>query len=262
MSILNDLFLHRKFTLIAGPCVIESEDLCMRVAGTVQVMAENLGIPYIFKASFSKANRTSGSSFRGPGIDKGLEILARVKGELGIPILTDIHEINQAEPVSQVVDIIQIPAFLSRQTDLIEAAARTKVAINIKKGQFMSPTEAIEAINKVRKFSDAVSITERGTTFGYNNLVVDMRSIALLKPYAPVIFDATHSVQYPGMGGDRTLAPVLARSGIAAGADALFCEVHPDPDHALSDGPNSLTFDLLAQTLIQTRAIREALSTC
>ncbi|HZM03630.1 MAG TPA: 3-deoxy-8-phosphooctulonate synthase [Candidatus Saccharimonadales bacterium] len=233
--------------LIAGPCVIENECLCLQVAASLQKTCRALGLTYIFKASFDKANRSSGQSFRGPGLNDGLAILAQVRRQFGLPILTDVHTEEQVSAAAEVVDILQIPAFLCRQTDLILAAVRTGKIVNLKKGQFLSPQEMGQVIKKaIGGGGHKVMVTERGTTFGYNNLVADMRSIPILGQFGvPVIFDATHSVQLPGAGGDcsggqRHLAPILARCAVAAGADGLFIETHPDPDHALSDGPNMI----------------------
>lgn len=235
----------RRLFLIGGPCVIESEKLCLDVARTLKKVCSRLGITYVFKASYDKANRSSGKSFRGPGIDGGLEILARIREQVGIPILTDVHSEAEASKAGEVVDILQIPAFLCRQTDLIHAAIRSGKIVNIKKGQFLSPQEMVNVVKKANEAGgDKLMLTERGTTFGYNNLVADMRSIPIMKRFGfPVIFDATHSVQLPGGGGDRSsgqreFAPVLARCAVAAGATGLFIETHPDPEHALSDGPN------------------------
>jgi 2-dehydro-3-deoxyphosphooctonate aldolase (KDO 8-P synthase) len=233
--------------LIAGPCVIENEKLCLQVAAALKKTCAALGIYYVFKASFDKANRTSAKSFRGPGLDEGLRVLAKVRAELGVPVLTDIHHESHAAVVGEVVDILQIPAFLCRQTDLIEAAAATGQIVNLKKGQFLSPAEMGQVVEKARlSGAEKILLTERGTTFGYNNLVADLRSIPLMKKFGcPVIFDATHSVQLPGGGGDksggqREFAPVLARAALAAGANGLFIETHPRPDRALSDGPNMI----------------------
>ncbi len=233
--------------LIAGPCVIENERLCLWIARTLKQTCHDLGIFYVFKASFDKANRTSGKSFRGPGVEAGLKTLAKVRGEFGVPVLTDVHTEAQAVAAGQVVDILQIPAFLCRQTDLIEAAVATGKIVNIKKGQFLSPAEMSQVVAKARSAGGKhLLLTERGTTFGYNNLVADMRSIPMMKKTGcPVIFDATHSVQLPGGGGDkssgqREFAPVLARSALAAGASGVFIETHPRPDSALSDGPNMI----------------------
>lgn len=262
-----DLFDKRRFVLIAGPCVAESEALCLDVARTVRRMCEMRGIGYIFKASFDKANRTSASSYRGSSMQAGLDILQAVRREVDVPVLTDIHLPSQAAPVAKVVDVLQIPAFLCRQTDLLEAAAQSGCPTNIKKGQFLAPEDIQHAVSKYRHAGGTrVAVTERGTTFGYHNLVVDMRGLPLMQStcQAPVIFDATHSVQRPSAGngvsgGDRTMAPVLARAAAAVGIDGLFCEVHPDPDQALSDGPNSLTYSLLEQTLDAVVAIQAAL---
>jgi 2-dehydro-3-deoxyphosphooctonate aldolase (KDO 8-P synthase) len=234
-------------TLIAGPCVIENEVLCLKIAGKLRQLSEKLGITYIFKASYDKANRTSAKSFRGPGLDAGLDVLARVRTKIGVPVLTDVHTEAQVSAAAQVVDILQIPAFLCRQTDLISAAVHTGKVVNLKKGQFLSPQEMGQVADKAKAAGGSrILITERGTTFGYNNLVADMRSVPILKGFGfPVIFDATHSVQLPGAGGDkssgqREFAPILARCALAAGADGLFIETHPQPDHALSDGPNMI----------------------
>jgi len=237
----------RQLFLIAGPCVIESEKLCRQVAARLKAVCAAAGIFYVFKASFDKANRTSAKSFRGPGLEEGLETLAKVRAEIGVPILTDVHNEAQAIAAAEVVDILQIPAFLCRQTDLIEAAVDTGKIVNLKKGQFLSPTEMGRVAEKA-KLSGAsrILLTERGTTFGYNNLVADMRSIPIMKSFGcPVIFDATHSVQLPGGGGDkssgqREFAPVLARAALASGANGIFIETHPHPDKALSDGPNMI----------------------
>ena len=238
---------RRRLFLIAGPCVIESQKLCLQTARALQKACDALGIFYIFKASFDKANRTSAKSFRGPGLDRGLKILARVRAQFGVPVLTDIHTEAQATVAGEVVDILQIPAFLCRQTDLIEAAALTGQIVNLKKGQFLSPAEMGRAVEKARNAgAKKLLLTERGTTFGYHNLVADMRSIPIMKSFdCPVVFDATHSVQLPGGGGDksggqREFAPVLGRAALAAGANGLFLETHPRPDRALSDGPNMI----------------------
>jgi 2-dehydro-3-deoxyphosphooctonate aldolase (KDO 8-P synthase) len=246
-SIWKSLTAGNRLILIAGPCVIESEELCFKVASTLQKVCRRLGIYYLFKASFDKANRTSGRSFRGPGVEEGLEILSRIGLELEVPVLTDVHTEAQAAVASEAVDVLQIPAFLCRQTDLIAAAVRTGRIVNVKKGQFLSPGEMGQVVEKARSAGGRkVLVTERGTTFGYNNLVADMRSIAILgRAGCPVIFDATHSVQLPGGGGNkssgqREFAPVLARAALAAGADGLFIETHPHPESALSDGPNMI----------------------
>jgi len=231
--------------LIAGPCVIESEKTALAIATRLAGMARRLKIPLVFKASYDKANRTSGESFRGPGLSAGLRILARIKALTGLPVLTDIHEAWQAAEAARVADILQIPAFLCRQTDLLAAAGRTGRPVNIKKAQFMSPGDMERAAAKVRAHGNGgVLLTERGTSFGYHNLVVDFRSIPRMAAIAPVVFDASHSVQLPAgaghaSGGEREFVPVLARAACAAGIDALFVEVHPDPGRAKSDGPNS-----------------------
>jgi len=246
----------RRLFLIAGPCVIENEKLCRQVAASLTKTCRQLGIFFIFKASFDKANRTSGRAFRGPGIEAGLKTLAGIREEFGVPVLTDVHTEAQAAIAGEVVDILQIPAFLCRQTDLIEAAVATGKIVNLKKGQFLSPTEMGRVAEKARiAGGDHILLTERGTTFGYNNLVTDMRSIPILKSFGfPVVFDATHSVQLPGGGGDksagqREFAPVLARAALAAGASGLFIETHPQPDRALSDGPNMIPLQEMKPTL-------------
>ncbi len=239
-----------KFILIAGPCVIESEENVMLIAERVKGIAERLDLDYYFKASFDKANRTSISSYRGPGIDKGLEILQKVKDTFGLKICTDIHEPWQAEKTAQVADIIQIPAFLCRQTDLLTAAAKTGKIINIKKAQFLAPWDMKNVVTKVEESGNHnIMLCERGTSFGYNTLVVDMTGIVEMKKFGyPIVMDATHSVQKPGgkgnaTGGNRAYVEPLAKAAVAAGADALFFEVHPNPDHALSDGPNMVKLD-------------------
>lgn len=236
-----------RLSLIAGPCVIESEKLCFQVATALKKTCDSLGINYVFKASFDKANRTSGKSFRGPGIEEGLAVLAKVREKFGVPVLTDVHTEAQVAAAAEVVDVLQIPAFLCRQTDLIEAAARSGKIVNVKKGQFLSPAEMGQVVSKAQAAgTKKILVTERGTTFGYNNLVSDMRSIPIMRRFGfPVIFDATHSVQLPGGGGDksagqREFAPVLARCALAAGANGIFIETHPKPDDALSDGPNMI----------------------
>ncbi|MCF6227519.1 MAG: 3-deoxy-8-phosphooctulonate synthase [Planctomycetes bacterium] len=234
--------------LIAGPCVLENEDNPRHICEKMKATCEEIGIPYIFKASYDKANRTSNKSYRGPGLEAGLKQLASIKEEFGVPILTDVHNATDCAAVAEVADILQIPAFLCRQTDLLIAAAETGKIVNIKKGQFLAPWDMEQVVNKVRESGadGRIMLTERGSSFGYNTLVSDMRSIPIMKKFGvPVIFDATHSVQQPGgqgetSGGQREFAPVLARSAIAAGADGLFVETHPDPDHALSDGPNMI----------------------
>jgi len=251
--------------LIAGPCVIESDESCMRHALRLAEITRKAGFPFVFKSSFDKANRTSHQSFRGPGMDKGLEILSRVKRELGVPLLTDIHEVTQAKPVAEVVDILQVPAFLSRQTDLILAAAATGRVVNIKKGQFLAPWDMKSVIAKAESVRNHnLLLTERGVSFGYNNLVSDFRALVILRGFGyPVIFDATHSVQLPGAGGEHSggqrefIAP-LARAAVAVGVDGVFMEVHEDPDHALSDGVNSLGLDVLAGLLTDLRRLHQA----
>ena len=252
--------------LIAGPCVIESEKLTFRIAKELKKICSRLGIGLIFKASFDKANRSSVDSFRGPGLKEGLKILKGVKDEFGIPVLSDIHEDWQAKPAGQVLDVIQIPAFLSRQTDLILAAARTGKALNIKKGQFMSPEEMAFAIEKAEAGgAKKIMLCERGTFFGYHNLVVDFRSLQIMSGLGcPVIFDATHSVQKPAgagkkSGGDREFIPLLARAAVAAGADGLFIEVHPDPEKALSDAANSWKLEQLEALLRSLTSIKKAI---
>ncbi len=244
-AIWKSLSSTRRLSLIGGPCAIESEELCLEVASSLKRTCQELGVNYIFKASYDKANRTSDQSFRGLGLEAGLAILARVRHETGVPILTDVHSEAQVAAVAAVADILQIPAFLCRQTDLIRAAVRSGRIVNIKKGQFLSPLEMGQVVKKAESAGGRkLVVTERGTTFGYNNLVADMRSIPIMRQFGyPVIFDATHSVQLPGGGGDkssgqREFAPVLARCAIAAGAQGMFIETHPQPERALSDGPN------------------------
>ena len=256
----------RGLTLIAGPCVMEPDDLTRRIAGRLVEIGDALGIPIIFKASFDKANRTSGSSYRGLGIEEGLKVFERVKTETGLPVTTDIHESHQPATVAQVVDLLQIPAFLARQTDLLEAAAATGRAVNVKKGQFMAPWDMTHVVRKLTAAGARdLLLTERGTTFGYGRLVNDFRALPLMRATgAPVVFDATHSVQLPSAGagvtqGEREMVPHLARAAVAVGVDALFLEVHPDPDRALSDGPNALKLDDLPDLLKVCLAIRAAL---
>lgn len=251
--------------LVAGPCVIESEDLCLEVAGRLREVTGELGIPFIFKASYDKANRSSAASFRGPGLERGLEVLARVRAEVGVAVLSDIHEPAQAAPAASVLDVLQIPAFLCRQTDLIQAAARTGKPVNIKKGQFMAPWDMRLAVQKAEAVGNPrVILTERGTTFGYNNLVSDLRAIPLMQALGcPVLFDATHSVMLPGgagerSGGDRKMAPVLARAAVAAGCDGVFIEVHPRPEEALSDAATMLPLGEVRPLLETLLRIREA----
>ncbi len=255
--------------LIAGPCVIESEDHAIRMAEIIKGVTRSLGFPFIFKASYDKANRTSLKSFRGPGLKEGLRVLRTVKDEVKIPVLTDVHEAADVPKVAEVVDILQIPAFLCRQTDLIVAAAKSGCVVNIKKGQFVSPWDMKHAVEKCRQSGNQrVFVTERGSSFGYNNLVVDMRSLAVMREFAPVVFDATHSVQLPSAGGDERAVsggqpqfiPVLARAAVAAGVDGLFMEVHDNPEKAKSDGPNSLPSTKLRGVLKELLAIQKSLS--
>jgi 2-dehydro-3-deoxyphosphooctonate aldolase (KDO 8-P synthase) len=267
--------LDKPFFLIAGPCVVESEQLQMDVAGQLKEMTAALGIPFIFKSSYDKANRSSGKSFRGPGMEKGLEILAKVRKVLGVPILTDVHTEEEVPTVAGIVDVLQTPAFLCRQTDFIHAVARAGKPVNIKKGQFLAPSDMKNVVDKAREASgtDNIMVCERGASFGYNNLVSDMRSLAIMRDTGcPVVFDATHSVQLPGgqgttSGGQREFVPVLARAAVATGVAGVFMETHPDPSKALSDGPNAwplgLMRDLLAtlkeiDTLVKRNGFAEA----
>jgi len=261
---IGDLTLTEKgpFFVIAGPCVIETEDLTLEVARFLKETSEAMNIPIIFKSSYDKANRTSRDSFRGPGLEKGLKILRRVKEETGLSVLSDVHCRQDIHPAAGVLDVIQIPAFLCRQTDLILAAAETGRPVNIKKGQFLSPWEVETAIQKVTSTGNTnLTITERGTSFGYNNLIVDIRAIAIVKSFGvPVVFDATHSVQLPGgggtcSGGQREFAGVLSKAAVAAGANGVFMEVHPDPDRALCDGPNSLPLEQVRPLLAMLKEI-------
>ncbi|MEK8029865.1 3-deoxy-8-phosphooctulonate synthase [Ideonella sp. DXS29W] len=263
-----DVGLDKPFFLIAGPCVVESEQLQMDVAGRLKEMTAKLGIPFIFKSSYDKANRSSGTSFRGPGMQKGLEILAKVKRELNVPVLTDVHSEAEIQEVAAVVDVLQTPAFLCRQTDFIHAVAKSGKPVNIKKGQFLAPGDMKNVIDKARAAAqeagletDAFMACERGASFGYNNLVSDMRSLAIMRNTgAPVVFDVTHSVQLPGgqgtsSGGQREFVPVLARAGVAVGVAGLFMETHPDPANALSDGPNAVPMKHMAALLEQLVAL-------
>lgn len=256
----------QKLFVLAGPDIIESEDMVIRHAHRVKEICGKLDLPFAFKCSWDKANRTSGKSFRGPGMKEGLRILARVKKEVGVAILTDVHEISHIAPWADVADIIQIPAFLCRQTDLVEAVAKSGRAVNLKKGQFVSPRDIVHSARKAFEAGNPnVLVTERGATFGYNNLVVDMRGFQIMREAGlATCFDATHSVQLPSAGGgetagERKFVPLLARSAAAAGIDALFTEVHEDPDKALCDGPCSLTFEMFEQTLKDVVAIRRVL---
>jgi 2-dehydro-3-deoxyphosphooctonate aldolase (KDO 8-P synthase) len=251
--------------LIAGPCVIESEEHALFMASSIAEICRRLGVPYIFKASYDKANRTSISSYRGPGLSEGLRILRRVREEVKVPVLTDVHEAGQASAAGEVVDVLQIPAFLCRQTDLLVAAARTGRAVNVKKGQFVAPQDMRHAIEKIQQSGNPnVSLTERGASFGYHNLVVDMRSLAIMRDFAPVVFDATHSVQLPSQGaqsgGQPQFIPLLSRSAVAAGIDGIFMEVHDNPAAAKSDGANALPLEKLEETLLPLLAIRKALA--
>ncbi|MCC7227411.1 MAG: 3-deoxy-8-phosphooctulonate synthase [Burkholderiaceae bacterium] len=254
--------LDHPFFLIAGPCVIESRQMAMDTAGTLREITSALGIPFIYKSSFDKANRSSGTSFRGPGMEEGLQILADVRAALNVPVLTDVHDTTQVSQVAAVVDVLQTPAFLCRQTDFIHACAASGKPVNIKKGQFLAPHDMLQVVSKARAAAaaagvrDGIMVCERGVSFGYNNLVSDMRSLAIMRETGcPVVFDATHSVQLPGgqgtsSGGQREFVPVLARAAVAAGVSGLFMETHPDPAKALSDGPNAVPLarmkDLLA----------------
>jgi len=271
----HEVGLDQPFFLIAGPCVVESEELQLRTAERLKAIADRLGIFFIFKSSFDKANRSSDKSFRGPGLDEGLRVLAKVREELGVPILTDVHDIPQIAPVAEVVDVLQTPAFLARQTDFIHAVAASGRPVNIKKAQFMAPHDMVNVVAKARNAAqeagvngDTIMVCERGASFGYNNLVSDMRSLAIMRETGcPVVFDATHSVQLPGgqgtsSGGQREFVPVLARSAVAAGVSGLFMETHPDPANAKSDGPNAWPLDRmepLLQTLVALdRTVKEA----
>ena len=268
-----DVGLDKRFFLIAGPCVIESEQSAIDVAGRLKEMTSALQIPFIYKSSFDKANRSSGSSFRGLGIEKGLAILAKVKKEIDVPVLTDVHDISEITAVSQVVDVLQTPAFLCRQTDFIRACAQSGKPVNFKKGQFLSPHEMLNVIQKARdaaaeiNLPDQFMVCERGASFGYNNLVSDMRSLSILRESnAPVVFDATHSVQLPGgqgssSGGQREFVPVLARAAVAVGISGLFMETHPDPAKALSDGPNAVPLHRMKELLESLIAIDSVVKT-
>ncbi len=262
-----DVGLDRRFFLIAGPCVIESEQSAIDIAGQLKEITTALKIPFIYKSSFDKANRSSGTSFRGLGMEKGLEILAKVKKQVGVSVLTDVHDISEIKAVASVVDVLQTPAFLCRQTDFIRACAQSGKPVNFKKGPFLSPHEMLNVIEKARaaalekNLPDQFMVCERGASFGYNNLVSDMRSLAILRESkAPVVFDATHSVQLPGgqggsSGGQREFVPVLARAAVAVGISGLFMETHPDPAKALSDGPNAVPLDRMKELLASLVAI-------
>lgn len=263
----QDVGLNAPFFLIAGPCTAESESLCVDIAGHMKEVCDRLGLFYIFKASYDKANRSSGRSPRGPGRDAGLAMLESVRKHIGVPVLTDVHSENDVEAVASVVDVMQTPAFLCRQTDFIQAVAAAGKPVNLKKGQFLSPGEMKHVVDKAREVNggaDNLMVCERGTSFGYNNLVSDMRSLAILRETScPVVFDATHSVQLPGglggaSGGQREFVPVLARAAVAVGISGLFMETHPDPEKAFSDGPNSWPLNLMEGLLSQLVAIDRA----
>jgi len=262
----HDVGLQRPLFLIAGPCVVESQQLQIDTAGRLKEMCARLGIPFIFKSSYDKANRSSGKSFRGPGMEEGLRILGEVKRQLGVPVLTDVHAEDEVTAVAAVVDVLQTPAFLCRQTDFIHAVASAGKPVNIKKGQFLSPGEMKNVVDKAREASgaDNIMVCERGASFGYNNLVSDMRSLAIMRETGcPVVFDATHSVQLPGgqgtsSGGQRQFVPVLARAAVAAGVSGVFMETHPNPDKALSDGPNAWPLDRM-EALLETLKTLDAL---
>jgi 2-dehydro-3-deoxyphosphooctonate aldolase (KDO 8-P synthase) len=266
----KDIGPEQPLFLIAGPCAIETESLALTTAETLKGIADRLGILLIYKSSFDKANRSSGKSFRGPGLDEGLRILAKVRSEVGVPVLTDVHTADQAAPVAEVVDMLQTPAFLARQTDFIEAVAVSGKPVNIKKAQFMAPGDMKNVVDKARNAAaaagcetDNFTVCERGASFGYNNLVSDMRSLAIMRDTGcPVVFDATHSVQLPGgqgdrSGGQREFVPVLARAAVGAGVSGVFMETHPDPANALSDGPNAWPLDQMEALLRQLVAIDE-----
>jgi 2-dehydro-3-deoxyphosphooctonate aldolase (KDO 8-P synthase) len=266
---IDGLNLRSSLFLIAGPCVIESEEHAVKMAEEISEVARKLQIPYIFKASYDKANRTSLKSFRGPGLDEGLRILEKIGKEAGVPLLTDVHEAKDVPAVAEVVDVVQIPAFLCRQTDMLVTAAKHAKAVNIKKGQFVSPWDMRHAVEKVRASgNDNILLTERGSSFGYNNLVVDMRSLAIMRQFAPVVFDATHSVQLPSSGpggkavsgGQPEYIPLLARAAVAAGVDGVFMEVHDNPAEAKSDGANALPLSELEAVLQDLLAIKSALT--
>ncbi len=262
-----DVGLDKPFFLIAGPCVIESREMAFETAIRLKAMTDHLDIPFIYKSSFDKANRSSGKSFRGPGMTEGLRILADVRSQLGVPVLTDVHDITQISAVAEVVDVIQTPAFLCRQTDFIEACAVSGKPVNIKKGQFLAPHDMLQVVAKAREAAlragvePQIMVCERGASFGYHNLVSDMRSLAIMREtQCPVVFDATHSVQLPGgqgtsSGGQREFVPVLARAAIAVGVAGLFMETHPDPDRALSDGPNAVPLEQMPALLASLKAI-------
>lgn len=257
--------LDRPLFVIAGPCVVESRDLALQTASDLKEITDRLDIPFIYKSSFDKANRSSGDSFRGPGLEEGLEILQAVKDEVGVPVLTDVHDISQIEVVAKVVDVMQTPAFLCRQTDFIQAVVAAGIPVNIKKGQFLAPGDMKNVVDKAVAAGgkDRVMVCERGVSFGYNNLVSDMRSLAIMRDTnCPVVFDATHSVQLPGgqgnrSGGQREFVPVLARAAVATGVAGLFMETHPDPDKALSDGPNAWPLGRMEELLVTLKELDE-----
>ncbi len=257
-----ELGAQRPIALIAGPCVIEDYERTLRIGRGIKAITERLGMPYIFKASFDKANRSSYNSFRGPGLEEGLGMLQKIKTELGLPVLSDIHEITQVEPAAKVLDVLQIPAFLSRQTDLLFAAGKSGVAVNVKKGQFLAPNDMKNVVRKLEEAGcEKILLTERGFSLGYNNLVVDMRALPIMRSFGyPVVFDATHSVQLPGgagtaSAGQREYVGHLARAAAAVGVDALFLEVHDNPEEALCDGPNMVYLDQLEELLLDIQAI-------
>ena len=263
------VFGHGGLGLIAGPCVIEGRDHCLRLAETIGAAAADLGMPFVFKASFDKANRTSIDSFRGPGLDEGLEVLSEVRSAVGVPVLTDVHKVEQVGPVAEVVDVVQIPAFLCRQTDLLAAAAASGLPVNVKKGQFLAPSDIQHVIGKLEASGGRdVLLTERGTAFGYNNLVVDFKGVCRLAEYGyPVVLDVTHSLQLPGAGygetaGERAFAEPLAQAGAAVGVDVLFLEVHDDPDNALSDAGTQLPLERLRPLLEGALRVHEATVAC
>jgi 2-dehydro-3-deoxyphosphooctonate aldolase (KDO 8-P synthase) len=257
---------HSPFVLIAGPCVIEDDQTTYDIAASLKRLTDRLDIPFIFKASYDKANRTSIDSYRGPGLEKGLAVLSAIKKELGVPILSDVHQVSEMELAGQILDVIQIPAFLCRQTDLLVSAAKTGKPVNVKKGQFLAPWDMRHVVKKIQSSgNDSIIVTDRGVSFGYNNLVSDFRCIKIMQDIGcPVIFDATHSVQLPGgagasSSGQREFAPLLARAAIAVGANGIFIETHTNPEKALSDGPNSIKLDDMEALLVQLKAIQTAL---
>ena len=261
----HEVGIDQPMFLIAGPDTLENEGMCLEVAGTLKEITSRLGIPYVFKGSFDKANRSSGKSYRGPGIDEGLKILDTVKSQIGVPVLTDVHEDTPLDQIAAVIDVVQTPAFLCRQTNFIQNVARLGLPVNLKKGQFMAPWEMGNVVDKARETGNQqIMLCERGFSFGYNNLVSDMRGLAIMRQYdVPVVFDATHSVQLPGgqgsaSGGQREHIPVLARAAVAAGVSGIFMETHPDPDNALCDGPNSWPLQLADELLTALKAIDES----